>query len=109
MLQGGTPKNESKRLINIVAIVAWFIWKSRNDFVFNHHPVDPHVTLQKITHFWKELDALSSHPNPPNQALAVPNLHPCLSWQPASHGLVKINCDAPFCQHSSSAALAVIL
>lgn len=47
--------------------------------------------------------------NPLNQALAVPNHKPRLGWQPASHSRVKFNCDAAFCKHSSSAAMAVIL
>ncbi|CAL5412823.1 unnamed protein product [Camellia sinensis] len=73
LLQGGNSKTESKRIISSAATIAWFIWKSRNDFVFNHQVVDPHVTLQKITHFWQEHDALIGSFNPYNQASAVPN------------------------------------
>ncbi|XP_028067873.1 uncharacterized protein LOC114270535 [Camellia sinensis] len=108
-LQGGNSKKESKRLISLVAIVARFIWKSRNDFVFNHQVVDPQATLQKITHFRKEQDDLIGQFNPFHQALAVPNHNPRLGWQPASHSTVKFNCDAAFCEHSSSAVMAVIL
>ncbi|CAL5410715.1 unnamed protein product [Camellia sinensis] len=33
LLQGGNSKTESKRIISSAATIAWFIWKSRNDFI----------------------------------------------------------------------------
>ncbi|KAL7241533.1 hypothetical protein ACSBR1_014181 [Camellia fascicularis] len=85
LLQGGNLKTESKHIISSAATIAWFIWKSRNDFVFNHQVVDPHVTLQKITHFWQEHDALIGSFNPHNQAFSVPNRPSHLGWQSPSH------------------------
>lgn len=31
------------------AIVGWFIWKARNDLVFNHIRVSPSDTIQRDT------------------------------------------------------------
>ncbi|KAL7189457.1 hypothetical protein ACSBR1_039160 [Camellia fascicularis] len=36
-------------------MIGWFIWKARNDHVFNHSPIDPRDILQKITDAWLEL------------------------------------------------------
>ncbi|XP_028108408.1 uncharacterized protein LOC114307215 [Camellia sinensis] len=46
--------DSGRAFLSEVAMIGWFIWNARNDYVFNHSPVDPRDTLRKIANAWVE-------------------------------------------------------
>ncbi|KAL7243729.1 hypothetical protein ACSBR1_016032 [Camellia fascicularis] len=100
-------KSAQLQIIGKMAMVGWCIWKSRNDWVFNHNPLNPMVTLHHATAAWRELSVLNPlGARQPNAAVFEP---PSRSWSPPGLGLFKLNCDASFTKDGSKASLVAIL
>ncbi|XP_028083788.1 uncharacterized protein LOC114285008 [Camellia sinensis] len=100
-------KSEQLEIIGKVAMVGWCIWKSRNDWVFNHNPLNPTVTLYQATATWRELYVLNHlGARQLNAAVSEPPSH---RWSPPGLGHFKLNCDASFTKDGSKASLAAIL
>ncbi|KAL7172332.1 hypothetical protein ACSBR2_031930 [Camellia fascicularis] len=100
-------KSEQLEIIGKVAMVGWCIWKSQNDWVFNHNPLNPTVTMQQATAAWRELYVLNHlGARQPNTAVFEP---PSRRWSPPGLGQFKLNCDASFTKDGTKASLAVIL
>ncbi|CAL5418073.1 unnamed protein product [Camellia sinensis] len=89
--------SDAKASLSKIATVGWFIWKSRNEFVFNNLPVDPMATLHRIAHSWTESTDLFSTITPQEHRPTSMSSSPVSGWIPASFGSFKINCDASFC------------
>ncbi|XP_028097953.1 uncharacterized protein LOC114297686 [Camellia sinensis] len=106
LIVSGLPKDVTMQLLSRVATIGWYIWKSRNEFIFNHIPVDPSATLQCIAHEWAERDLLVRLSQNSVSPLESPSPEPPSAWSPAAYGCFKINCDAAFCHRASKAALA---
>ncbi|XP_028099060.1 uncharacterized protein LOC114298654 [Camellia sinensis] len=101
--------SDAKASLSKIATVGWFIWKSRNEFVFNNLPVDPMATLHRIAHSWTESTDLFSTITPQEHRPTSMSSSPVSGWIPANFGSFKINCDASFCQRTSRAAIAAVV
>ncbi|KAH7843546.1 hypothetical protein Vadar_018002 [Vaccinium darrowii] len=90
-----------------VVTIAWFIWKSRNEFIFNVFPINPEATMKRA------LEALREY-----SMIKVPNLvhrdNPTVvdrisHWGAPDHGCFKINCDVVVGLNGKDAKVAVVL
>lgn len=93
----------------MVAWIGWYIWKDRNNFVFNHIPVEPSSTLHRARVAMAEFEAGVSHRvvglfGQPTQIAAATT-----RWDPPRLGVYKVNCDVAVLQGSSRAAVAAVL
>lgn len=98
---------DSCKFMGHCVCLAWHIWKSTNDWVFNSVPVNLKHVVDKALFTWNEfLGSL---------ALLTPRSHNDKStrenqvWKAPPAGLLKINCDAAFQKGSSMAAITAIL
>ncbi|KAI8551674.1 hypothetical protein RHMOL_Rhmol06G0204500 [Rhododendron molle] len=74
-----------------IVMIAWHIWKSRNDFVFNYIPVDPERTLRKAFAAIHEFSDLRIPSLVHTDNLTVEDVSS--QWKAPGHGSVKLNCD----------------
>lgn len=70
--------------------LAWQLWKSRNDWVLNANPVDPHVAGDKASFIWREFQ--DSKIGQGTQEQDDDQVSESLRWTPLLTGEVKINC-----------------
>ncbi|XP_058202998.1 uncharacterized protein LOC131317467 [Rhododendron vialii] len=74
-----------------VVTIVWYIWKSRNDFVFNYNLVDPENTMRRAFEALHEFSDLRIpclvHMD--NPTVEVVSSH----WRAPDHGNFKLNCD----------------
>ena len=103
------PQKDTRTLFSQVATVGWFIWKSRNEFVFNHLPADPLATCHRISQAWHERLVFLHSTNDVMSSQSVPVIPAIDRWRPTLAGHLKINCDAAYCKHSSMASIVVVV
>ncbi|KAI7983369.1 hypothetical protein LOK49_LG15G01604 [Camellia lanceoleosa] len=91
--------------------IAWDqkgICKQRNNFVFNHHPIDPAATIytagKECDEFTRSFNQLQRPPSFTSPAHDVPRL-----WSPPMPGRLKANYDVALKLGSSSAYMVVLL
>ncbi|KAI8539114.1 hypothetical protein RHMOL_Rhmol09G0155900 [Rhododendron molle] len=83
--------NEATEFMGFAALIAWHIWKSRNNFVFRKIKVDPKNTLAAINQARMETSGI----------LEIPNVHmdtpstqeDTSTWRAPDRGHFKANCD----------------
>ncbi|KAI8005987.1 hypothetical protein LOK49_LG07G01062 [Camellia lanceoleosa] len=88
--------------------LAWHIWKNRNNYVFNHLPIDPVATIFAAE---KSFCESASHPtqSPLSSSLFSPAQDAPRTWSPPLPGRFKANCDVAIKPGSSSAYMAVLI
>lgn len=87
--------------------LAWQIWKSRNDWVFNHVPVDPRETITRAAKAWEEFILNQSTQNLHRNLNISPQANPC--WSPPAPGYLKINCDVAKHKKDPKVTIAAIV
>ncbi|XP_058181423.1 uncharacterized protein LOC131299867 [Rhododendron vialii] len=99
-----------KEVINLmgrVALIAWNIWKSRNDFVFNKTKVNPQHTITSFLH--AEMEFLKAFEIPKVQMDNPPNQEDLSTWRAPDKGRFKANCDAAIPASGLRSIAAVVL
>ncbi|KAL7201163.1 hypothetical protein ACSBR1_032967 [Camellia fascicularis] len=98
---------EWEHFISIIWI-GWFIWKDRNNFVFNYIAVEPSSTLFRArAAIWEfERAACTDEPQTQNGSASPQRFK---KWQAPESGAYKINCDVTIKNGSSDASIAVLL
>ncbi|GKE72595.1 F-box domain containing protein, partial [Tanacetum coccineum] len=84
-IDGAHSVQDVSRALSVFATICWFIWRSRNSFVFDNVPLSPHNTLASI--FAQLNDYQNGYPLPLDLS-------------------VKLNCDAAF--KCSKAAFGIV-
>lgn len=97
------------KVLNQVFLIGWYIWKARNDFIFNHIPVHPSETLSKIARAWFEGQEQGTTDLISNTVSPRPACYRDHRWHPPWVGAVKFNCDASFRANGEKASAAVLL
>jgi len=75
----------------MVATVLWCIWKDRNQFIFNHHTLNPHRTLFNATTSKDCFSAWNRKAPKKNQCQGEYE-----KWHPPPPGTLIVNIDASF-------------
>ncbi|XP_058189568.1 uncharacterized protein LOC131307174 [Rhododendron vialii] len=99
-----------KEVINLmgrVALIAWNIWKSRNDFVFNKTKVNPQHTITSFLH--AEMEFLKAFEIPKVQMDNPANQEDLSTWRAPDKGRFKANCDAAIPASGLRSIAAVVL
>lgn len=101
------PIKEAETFMGKVANIAWHIWKTRNDFVFNGVKVNPLSTMASILHseleFLKSLEILNVHvDNPKNQ-------EDLSAWRAPDKGKLKVNCDVAIAESGLTCKASAVI
>lgn len=101
--------DSGKETLSKIALIGWYIWKARNDFIFNSVPINPSGTLEKIHHGWNEY--LIQGGEETIVALADNSMEFASKsgWIPPRVGTFKVNCDASFHRSLSKSSAAAIM
>ncbi|KAI8551926.1 hypothetical protein RHMOL_Rhmol06G0225200 [Rhododendron molle] len=88
-------------------MVGWQIWKTRNDFVFNHNPIDLEKTMRNALEALCEFSELRIPLMVPmdNPTVEVNSTH----WRAPDHGSFKMNCDVAVRRNGRDAMCSAIL
>ncbi|GJW17638.1 reverse transcriptase [Tanacetum coccineum] len=110
-IDGTHSVQDVSRALSVFATICWFIWRSRNSFVFDNVSLSSHNTLASISAQLNDFHKFVVFRSSMSASSAPTNLdstsQPSLQWIP-SHGLsVKLNCDAAF-KHSNVAFVIVV-
>ncbi|KAL7205152.1 hypothetical protein ACSBR2_018139 [Camellia fascicularis] len=92
-----------------VAWIGWFIWKGRNEFIFNHKPIHPLSLLHRARKASAEYEAASDLGVSLRPQVLAPATVSTVHWVPPTSGQFKINCDVAMQSGSSQAVAAAIL
>ncbi|KAG5555977.1 hypothetical protein RHGRI_006568 [Rhododendron griersonianum] len=90
-----------------IIFLAWQIWKSRNDWVFNHVPVDPRETMARANFGWSEFQGSLGIQGTTRQH--TNHISTVTHWECPEEGWVKANCDVAMKKGYPKAAIAVVL
>ncbi|KAF7133353.1 hypothetical protein RHSIM_Rhsim09G0146400 [Rhododendron simsii] len=98
---------DGPEFVGKIIFLAWQIWKSRNDWVFNSVPVDPKEAVARAAYGWSEFEGGlgNQEVQRKNEVQVLPSQH----WSPPQEGWIKANCDVALKKGSSKAAIAVVL
>ncbi|KAI8544640.1 hypothetical protein RHMOL_Rhmol08G0312200 [Rhododendron molle] len=99
-------EKELIRYLSRVVVIAWYIWKSRNEFVFNSDPINPEKTVRRIIEALKEsrearVPQMIHMDNP----AGVDNSQ----WRAPNQGRFKFNCDVAVMKNGQEAACAAVV
>lgn len=99
---------ERKEIVGKAAVVSWFIWKARNEWVFTNSQVELYVVVGKASSFWREIFQTPLPAGGPIPAvLSLSQSRPV--WQRPGRGCLKINCDASVAAASGRTSIAAVL
>ncbi|KAI8543151.1 hypothetical protein RHMOL_Rhmol08G0195200 [Rhododendron molle] len=90
-----------------IVMIAWHIWKSRNDFVFNYNPVDPERTLRKAFAAIYEFSELRIPSLIHTDNLTVEDVYS--RWKAPDHGSFTLNCDVAVHHNGREGICAAVL
>lgn len=100
------PTKEAEVFMGKVANIAWQIWKSKNEFVFNKVNVNPLNSMNSIFHsemeFLNSLEILNVHRDNPQIQEDVS------TWRAPEKGKFKANCDVAFANSGHTSKASVI-
>ncbi|KAK4274665.1 hypothetical protein QN277_017856 [Acacia crassicarpa] len=93
--------------LSLICWILWFIWKQRNNLVFDHkdpNPIDVIQCARKNNFdFWVNCDKKNINPEVRGADPAKP-----VVWSPPTAGTLKYNCDGAFSPNGTDAAIGVI-
>lgn len=94
-----------------IATIGWHIWKGRNDYVFNHNPVDPIRVINSAAVAWDEYNkSLEEEENNRKKKEGIPPAHSVKAqWTPPPPNNLKFNCDVAMGINGSAAVIATVL
>ncbi|KAK4268485.1 hypothetical protein QN277_025138 [Acacia crassicarpa] len=93
--------------ISLICWLLWYIWKERNDKVFNHKEPNPLLVIEKAKvsnfEFWTNCVVSSSIAGEVGT-----NSSPYVQWSPPAPGCLKINVDGAFRMGTDVGAIGVV-
>lgn len=99
--------SKAKSFLGKVALIAWYIWKARNEFIFRSLKVDPVATMFRISDAWSEVSNIVETPivhmdNPSSQEEVS-------TWRAPDKNHFKANCDVAIPKNGGEGKLAVLI
>lgn len=89
------------------ALIAWFIWKVRNEFVFDSAYLNPELTMKRALEAIREYtEVVVSSPIHMDNPNIVDNIS---QWRATDRGRVKVNCDVAVKGDGTDAKVAVTI
>ncbi|XP_043697105.1 uncharacterized protein LOC122647863 [Telopea speciosissima] len=105
-------KKMAREAISRASFICWYLWRSRNEQVFNGKTWDPSDVLQMADKAFVEISNavrfLGGVSNSSSVGLGNDSSHRCSFWTPLPKGSVKANCDAAFTAETSRGGLGII-
>lgn len=98
---------DASDFIATVAFIAWYIWKSRNDFVFRNTPVDPLIVMAKAN--FARMEFSNAFVLPSVQMDNQPSSDVQSTWAAPDSLKYKVNCDAAFSKDGGDGSIAVVM
>ncbi|GMI73050.1 hypothetical protein HRI_000974300 [Hibiscus trionum] len=95
-------QTNGKHHMQIIIIAIWFLWITRNNFVFEGIVKTPEDVVTSTRSYWLDVKAVSTKLSSSN-----PSLH--VRWSPPSSPAVRVNCDASYDISNGSADLGVAI
>ncbi|KAI8571342.1 hypothetical protein RHMOL_Rhmol01G0112500 [Rhododendron molle] len=97
---------ELNLFLSRVVTIAWYIWKSRNEFVFSSNPVNPEKMMRRAEEALQEfteirVPGLVRMDNPPTED--IPS-----RWRAPDQGCFKLNCDVAIKKNGKDAVCAMV-
>lgn len=96
-------------LLSRIFFTGWYVWKARNEFIFNNLPISPPAIASRITQAWIGDQHQHSGDISPIVECLTPALLGEQEWHPPPAGEFKINCDGSFSTNQNIASAAAIL
>ena len=94
-------------LLSYIAIMCWYIWKSRCEFIFNQQPIFPGRITAAINGAVEDVVA-SYHVQVTRDPSPVSVLEDATSWSPPCSNFVKINVEASWLRSSGTGFVGVV-
>lgn len=109
MLNFFKTSSETNSFFSLIIWIGWFIWKDRNNFVFNHINIETSLTLHRARVTKLEYESASEAIEVVHPQIVCENLQGRSVWQALPPGFLKVNCDVAIKKGSSVASIAVLL
>ncbi|XP_058196615.1 uncharacterized protein LOC131312697 [Rhododendron vialii] len=100
-------KEDAMNFLERVVYIAWFIWKARNEVVFNLGMPNPEWTMRRALEAFREFSdvVVLSRFHMDN-----PNIEDFISqWRALENGCFKLNCDVVVGKNGKEASAAVVI
>lgn len=98
-------KDDASNFLERIVYIAWFIWKARNEAIFNFYPINPEVTMRRAFEAFREY---SESMVSPLIHVDNPNIEDFISqWRAPERGCLKLNCDVAVSKFGKEAKMAV--
>ncbi|XP_043725560.1 uncharacterized protein LOC122672128 [Telopea speciosissima] len=105
-------KKMAREAISKASFICWYLWRARNEQVFNGKTWDPSDVLQMadkaFVEFSNAVRFSGGASNSSSVGLGNDSSHRCSFWTPLPMGSVKANCDAAFTAETSRGGLGII-
>lgn len=101
------PNEEASSFMGRMALISWYIWKSRNESVFCNSKVNPLASIASINH---ALFKCSNMLEIPRVHMDNPSIQEEVStWRAPDRGSFKVNCDVAIPSNGGEGKMAVVL
>lgn len=101
------PVEEAKSLLERVVFIAWYIWKSRNEFIFESVPVNPMATMLRAMEAYGEFLSISNSQQVPMDNPQTVDSYS--QWRAPGRGSYKLNCDVAVVDNGKEGKTAAVI
>ncbi|XP_043705245.1 uncharacterized protein LOC122655069 [Telopea speciosissima] len=101
-------KRKAHADLSRASFICWYLWRARNELVFNGKAWTPTEVLIVAEKAFQEFAAATLMPGglPPASFVGTPQT--CQHWEPPPVGVIKVNCDAVLPKGKAKGGLGLI-
>ncbi|XP_043699816.1 uncharacterized protein LOC122650466 [Telopea speciosissima] len=102
-------KKLAQERFSLASFLLWFIWKARNDLMFNNKQWSPQQVISMAEKAHQEFSSVVCKPPSVSVEVEEQNFPSSHSWTPPNEPFLKINCNAAWVKNSGKGGLGVII